>query len=108
MLLQMMVFPFVLIVFGGLGSLIHIATTRVDPDSKGILLFSFAVFYIGVGSIITSFSLYFIFGMVLKSDASWGIGFLTGYLAGGLIGGLIGHRIALKRILRLRNRLFKV
>ena len=50
MLIPMMGFTFVLMVFGGLGSLIHIATTRVDPYSRSFLLYSFSAFYAGLGA----------------------------------------------------------
>ncbi|MBI3650042.1 MAG: hypothetical protein HY231_03220 [Acidobacteria bacterium] len=94
MLLPMMGFTFALMVFGGLGSLVHIATTRVDPYSRSILLYSFSAFYAGLGAFTLSLGLLFL--------VEHGFGFLFGYLGGGLAGGLLGHRIATKRIRKLK------
>lgn len=95
MLIPMMLFPFALMVFGGLGSLVHIATTRVDPYSRSILLYSFSAFYAGLGACTLSVGLLFL--------VEHGVGFLLGYLVGGMVGAVFGHRIASSRIRKLRN-----
>jgi hypothetical protein len=101
MLLQVMLFPFLLIGIGGIISLAAI----VDPHHRrSAPRVGFPMFYAGLFSALLSFGLLFLVAMV--SDHEIGAGpFIGGYLTGMIGGALLGYRLALKHKRHLINAL---
>jgi hypothetical protein len=97
--MQIMAFPFVLIVFGGIISLAAIA----DPHHKrSAPRVGFTMFYAGLFSVILSCG----FGAIVNALSSVkyeGVGLLSGYLLGTCGGALVGYRLALRHKRHLIN-----
>ena len=93
MLLQVMMFPFALIFFGGIISLIAVA----DPHHKrSAPRVGFPIFFAGIFSLILSWSLEALVETLSSGHRLEGVGFLSGYLAGMIGGAGLGLKLALK------------
>src|SRR5262249_20468616 len=100
MLLPLMGFPLLLIIFGGLLSLVAIA----DPYRKPMTFIAFPLFYAGLGAFLLSFSFGYIFDEIFHWKGIDGLAFFFGYLAGGVGGSIAGLSIALRRSRRMSSK----
>jgi hypothetical protein len=100
MVLPMLGFLSVLIVVGGLATLVAVG----DPTSWRIAPYlGFVFLFAGLGALLLSFSLALI-GELPGSEELTGIGFFAGYAIGGLGGGVFGLTRAAKRRRRIESR----
>jgi hypothetical protein len=92
MLLQMMMFPFLLIVVGGIISLIAVA----DPHHKrSAPRVGFPAFYAGLFSLILSWGLGLLCEALAIHDPIEAFSFLGGFVLGMIGGAFFGYRLAL-------------
>ena len=100
MLLPMFGFLFVLIVVGGLASLVAIG----DPRHARLAPFiGFVALFAGLGALFLSCGLTWLLGLFSRSDTVVGIGLLGGYVVGGLGGAAFGLKRALERRRRIQS-----
>jgi hypothetical protein len=93
MLLQVMMFPFLLILLGGIISLAAIA----DPHHKrSAPRVGFPILYAGLFSLILSWGLESVGEVLGPQHRFEGFGFIVGYLLGMIGGALLGFRLALR------------
>ena len=98
MFLPMFGLLLVLIVIGGLASLVAVG----DPIHARLAPYiGFVCLFAGLGAALCAAVLGLIGGVILQSEMLSGLGFLAGYVFGGLGGALLG----LKRALRRRERI---
>jgi hypothetical protein len=91
-------FIFVLLVVGGLASLIAIG----DPiNSRGASYVGFTLFFAGLGSLSLSIILGLIGWQLLGSDTLLSLGFAGGYFLGGIGGAAFGFHRAVRRRRRI-------
>lgn len=93
MLLQVIAFPFALIFFGGIISLVAVA----DPHHKrSIPRVGFTIFYAGLFSLVLSWGLGLLANWYWLEEKLVSLGFLAGYLGGMAGGAVFGYQLALK------------
>jgi hypothetical protein len=93
MVMPMLGFLSVLIVVGGLATLVAVG----DPRHARIAPYlGFVFLFAGLGALLLCFTLALI-GELLNSETLTGIGFFAGYAIGGLGGGVLGLSQAVKR-----------
>ena len=94
MILPMFGFIIVLIVVGGLGTLVAVA----DPFRSRLALYAgFVSLAAGVGALCLSLFFLWIATIAVSSQTLSGVAFFVGYALGAIGGGLFGLRIAVRR-----------
>src|SRR5688572_23391791 len=94
----------VLIVIGGLGSLVAYG----DPTHARLAPFiGFVCLFAGLGALLFSVALALIGGVVDTSESLGVLGFFAGYVIGGVGGALFGIRQAVKRLVQIESGLIE-
>jgi hypothetical protein len=100
MLLPMFGLFLVLIVVGGLASLVAVG----NPNHAGLAAYiGFVCLFGGLGAGVFSAVLMSIGGVVFQSHDLGALGFFAGYILGGLSGALFGLKRAIKRVERVES-----
>ena len=100
MLLPMFGLLLVLIVVGGLASLVAVG----DPNHARLAPYiGFVCLFAGLGAVAFSALLALIGGVVLQSQGLSELGFFVGYIFGGLGGAVVGLKRAVKRRERIES-----
>ena len=100
MLLPMFGLLIVLMVAGGLASLVAVA----DPNHARLALYiGFVSLFAGLGAVFFSAVLALIGEVIFQSHDLSGVGFLAGYIFGGLGGAVFGLKRAVKRKARIES-----
>ena len=96
--MQIIAFPFALIFFGGIVSLIALADPHHKRSAPRVGL---PMFYAGVCSAVLSSGLAVLFNWYWSNEWLMAMGFFTGYVVGMAGGAVLGYQFALKHKRRL-------